>query len=168
MSTHSMVYKCQGHQERHNTYRHWIEQHLLSHRRNRARSASTMGFCHSWSIGPSLWPMQGNGLHSPLFCYKLRTYSLPAGIGYNSGVGQVPYDAHAQAEQRSTQNLKQGKILPHKVLNPAEAAKALYVLKKTYSRPYTRYHTAKQGSEDCTHVIAFPIKIKRVKTPESC
>ena len=51
---------------------------------------------------------------------------LPTG-GDSSGVGQVAYATHTQAEQRNTHyvRLEQGKIFPHKAISLTQAVWAL-------------------------------------------
>lgn len=54
---------------------------------------------------------------------------------YSSRIGQVPYDAHLKRKKEHTQNLKQGKIFPHKVLSPAEAMRTLHLWGRKCPRP---------------------------------
>ena len=71
-----------GFQERHDSHRHWREECFTHAERRQSRISFS-----SWHRSPGA---------------PKRPLSLPARWRYSSRIGQVPYDAHTQAEQRST------------------------------------------------------------------
>lgn len=79
---------------------------------------------------------------------------LPANRYSSSGVGQMPYDWRTWFKRRQKEyslRLKQGKIFPHKVVNPAQAVWALCLLVRKCSSLWAHSYVAEWGSIDCRH-----------------
>lgn len=100
LSTHwivCMVYRCWGHQERHDSHRHWMEQ-CLTHTEKRQSRISFSGVSppqpgggtHPSHHGLTLQLTQGDGL-----CCSQRTLLFFCRKQRQQGVDQMPSDAHA-------------------------------------------------------------------------
>lgn len=75
----------------------------------------------AWGIYPCS-PHKTMYLCTPLSFCSRKTLTPPQMRGYNSEVGQVPYDAHASSKDKEhSLSLKPGKILLHNVICSAQA-----------------------------------------------
>ena len=73
----------------------------------------------------------------------------------SSAVGQSPYDVHTiRREKEYSLPLRQGKIIPHKVINPEQAVWALYLL-GSVPVLWPILMEPEWGSKDCRQEVAF-------------
>ena len=76
---------------------------------------------------------------------------------YNSGVGQVLYDAHSLSrDKRIFLEHETGKEVPHKVRRLAQAVWTPYLLVRKYSKPKVLSYATKWVPKDCMYKTASP------------
>lgn len=110
-------------QEKYNTVKHWMR-HLYSHKEEIAQDQLNSGCL-------------GSGCNWPL-CLLHRVWNTKS---WGCAWGH----RHLSRTKEYMMSLKQGKIFPYKVINPAQAVWAFYLLMRKRSRPKAHSYVASGG-----------------------
>lgn len=150
---------CWSYQGKHNTVKHWMDQHFTYIARHRARSTSVLDIGPLWPEGLSWQPAQSDWPMLPPVLTQLKEpWLFSCGVCNTESWGCAwgPRIYMLRRNKGTLLCLKQGKIFPHKVISLVQAVWTLYFLVRNYSRPKAHWYAAKWWWKDCTKETAFP------------
>ena len=135
LSTHCiicMVCRCWGHQERHNSHRHWMEQ-CLTHTEKRQSRISFSGECQSPMVASGSHPAADIGRWLMLQPKDLALFLQE--IETAGGWPDAIWCTCLGRTKKYVSSLEQGETFPSKERCPEQDIRVLYLFVRTNSKP---------------------------------